>query len=513
MHRTPLSPTCMWLALLLLAMTNPLFPKALPPSRLGQSHDTLDAFRTAQGDFVASKSKEYTLIVVTESKHQRILLGLKNRGFGMGMYNSFGGKFDHPDETVEQCASRELQEETNILVTADVIKKHKVGILRMTFEDSPTEMILHLFHVYIDIHKHTIQECEEITPQWYDDWHQIPLDNMFADDSLWLTQLLTSKAPISINGWYHFQAGGQDTNTILFYYMNVQPKQSFTLEQKLFHKLHDNQIHSPSVKEFKESFAFCNAVRAFFGKFDKNSFDVIIDVAGGHGALAALLLITTSAQEAIVIDPANVGNGNVERAWKEFYPKKILKYRYECLRVGLPDELQRVLQTTSPRRVLVMACHACQHLSEEILDIACRFGVHAAVMPCCQKDTSPGSSWKSTSKNLSIPIEKVMDILLAGKMMAFPNYDVRMKCMDPKITPQNRIILCRVLDKDDTTQQTVVEESHKKLETAYKRAHASQISVPRKSPTWEVTNRIPGGMYLTLGFATGIFTALAFRKR
>jgi 8-oxo-dGTP pyrophosphatase MutT (NUDIX family) len=505
----------MWLVLLLLAMTNPLFPKALPPSRLGQSHDTLDAFRTAQGDFVASKSKEYTLVVVTESKHtQRILLGLKNRGFGVGMYNSFGGKFDHPDETVEQCASRELQEETNILVTANVMKRHKVGILRMTFEDSPTEMILHLFHVYIDATKHTIQDCEEITPQWFDDWHQIPLDNMFADDSLWLTQLLTSKVPISMNGWYHFQAGGQDTNTILDYYMNVQPKQSFTLEQQLFHKLHDNQIHSPSVKEFKEGFAFCNAVRAFFGKFDKDSFDVIIDVAGGHGALAALLLITTSAQEAIVIDPANVGNGNVERAWKDFYRNKTLKYRYECLRAGLPDELQRVLQTTSPRRVLVVACHACQHLSEEILDIACRFGVHAAVMPCCQKDTSPGSSWKSTSKNLSIPIEKVMDILLAGKMMAFPNYDVRMRCMDPKITPQNRIITCRALDKDDTTQQAVVEESHKKLEIAYKRAHASQITAPRrKSTILEVTNRIPGGMYLTLGFATGVFTALAFRKR
>jgi 8-oxo-dGTP pyrophosphatase MutT (NUDIX family) len=503
---------------------NPLFPKALPPSRLGQSHDTLDAFRTALGDFVASQEKEYTLVVVTEStskdqRRGRILLGFKNRGFGMNMYNSFGGKFDHPDETVEQCASRELQEETNIFVTPDVMKRRKVGILRMTFEDGPMEMIIHLFHIYIDATKHTIQDCEEITPQWFDDWYQIPFDNMFADDSLWLTQLLTSKVPISINGWFHFQAGGQDTNTILDYYMNVQPKQqqSFTLEQQLFHKLHDNQIHSPSVKEFKEAFAFCNSVRAFFGKFDKNSFDVIIDVAGGHGALAALLLITTSAQEAIVIDPANVGSGNVEHAWKEFYRNKTLTYRYECLRGGLPDELQRVLRTTtSPRRVLVVACHACQHLSEEILEIACRFGVHVAVMPCCQKDTSPGSSWKSTSKNLSIPMEKVMDILLAGKMMAFPNYDVRMKCMDPKITPQNRIILCRpLLDAHDTRQQAVVEESHKKLETAYKRAHASQITTPRKSTTLEVssTNRISGGMYLTLAFATGIVTALAFRRR
>jgi hypothetical protein len=72
-----------------------------------------------------------------------------------------------------------------------------------------------------------------------------------------------------------------------------------------------------------------------------------------------------------------------------------------------------------------------------------------------------------------------------------------------------------LLGAHDTRQQAVVEESHKKLETAYKRAHASQITTPRKSTTLEVssTNRISGGMYLTLAFATGIVTALAFRRR
>lgn len=32
-------------------------------------------------------------------------------------------------------------------------------------------------------------------------------------------------------------------------------------------------------------------------------------------------------------------------------------------------------------RVLVVACHACQHLAEEVLDIAARFGAHVCVMP------------------------------------------------------------------------------------------------------------------------------------
>ena len=84
------------------------------------------------------------------------------------------------------------------------------------------------------------------------------------------------------------------------------------------------------MKEFKESFAFCNAVKHFFGR---KSFDVVVDVAGGHGALGALLMITTdTAEDAVVIDPANVGNGGVQRAWGEQLRGKTLRFRHECLR-------------------------------------------------------------------------------------------------------------------------------------------------------------------------------------
>jgi 8-oxo-dGTP pyrophosphatase MutT (NUDIX family) len=69
-----------------------------------------------------------------QQPQQRILLGTKNRGFGTGKYNSFGGKFLHDDdgdgdgggdddgdvikveETIEECACRELEEETNIKI-------------------------------------------------------------------------------------------------------------------------------------------------------------------------------------------------------------------------------------------------------------------------------------------------------------------------------------------------------------------------------------------------------------
>lgn len=261
------------------------------------------------------------------------------------------------------------------------------------------------------------------------------------------------------------------------------------MKKCLFHALHDNGIHSPSIKEFKECWAFCNTVRNAFKlsstRNDKSAkrscIDVVIDVAGGHGALAAMFLICTSAQRAVVVDPANVGGGGVKRAWAQFLRSdQIFSYRYECLRSGLPSELQYALQSTQPDKILVVACHACSHLSEEIINIACSCGVHVAVMPCCQRDFSPGMPWKATSKTLSIPVAYVIDLLQCGKIMSRETHEVRMKFIDPAITPQNRIIVCKALpnavekQQHHHNRQSSIEEAHAKLKIAYRKAHAPQ---------------------------------------
>ncbi|VEU42334.1 unnamed protein product [Pseudo-nitzschia multistriata] len=533
------------------------FPRQLSDSRLGEKHETLDDFHRCTSRTNVQESKEYTLVVVTETfpkaetqapttndkidkeipqptissqaENTRILLGMKNRGFGCGYYNSFGGKFLNDEETAEACACRELEEETNLKVGLDEMAKSKVGIQRYTFENHPTEMVMHVFWIHLEetlAYKggcHDVRECDEITPMWFDNINAIPFDNMFADDSLWLTTLLSSPLPIEINGSYHFQENCQDTNTILHYHMDVQKKKpKFSMEQRLFHTLHKNHSNLLSIKEFKECYAFCNGVRTTFGrnKNKKISFDIVIDVAGGHGALGALFLICTSASKAIVLDPANVGGGRIQQAWGKFMGQdKQLSYRRECLRTGLPDELKQALQMTTRYRILVVACHACQHLSEEILEIACRFGVHAAVMPCCQKDRSVGSTWKAASKNLSIPVAKMMDILQCGKMMALGSHNVRLKCIDSKITPQNRIIVCRALDENEIIEsrrhsQTEVDRAHSKLELVYQKAHTVPGSVheSKKMPNFKNFAAQSPVWYMAAGFVAG-FLASSVRKK
>jgi hypothetical protein len=146
-------------------------------------------------------------------------------------------------------------------------------------------------------------------------------------------------------------------------------------------------------------------------------------------------------------------------------------------------------------------------LSEEILEIACGFGVSAAVMPCCQKDPSPGSTWKATSKNLGIPVEKVMDLLLAGKMMSWPNtgnaYDVRIKMIDEKITPQNRIVLCRYLENPKRS----TDEAHEKLKRIYRKAHENN----RRDFDWIGEHICVKS--LAIGLALGLVLSFTLAKR
>ncbi|XP_032250060.1 7,8-dihydro-8-oxoguanine triphosphatase isoform X1 [Phoca vitulina] len=83
-------------------------------------------------------SRLYTLVLVLQP--QRVLLGMKKRGFGAGRWNGFGGKVQD-GETIEDGAKRELQEESGLTVDA----LHKVGHVVFEFVGEPELMDVHIF--------------------------------------------------------------------------------------------------------------------------------------------------------------------------------------------------------------------------------------------------------------------------------------------------------------------------------------------------------------------------------
>jgi 8-oxo-dGTP pyrophosphatase MutT (NUDIX family) len=524
-----------------------VFQHAIPSHRLGSRHESLTSYQEAAPPHYDDASpKEFSLVVVLSSNfytndtsNTRILLGKKKRGFGKGFYNCFGGKLEKSkgeDKHPARGAVRELLEETGIAVPLSVMEKGSVGTINFTFEDRDVNkaMKVHLYCVFLSdggvqdvnlqrmqplptvtIDANQIKGCDEIEPEWFDNVYDIPLHQMFADDTLWLTMLLKhyddliqQGNKLMFNAWFHFHPGGAQTNSIMHHYIQLckcnntqqlptstnQPQSTpkYTLEKRLFHALHLNHIHSPSIKEFKESWAMANAVRSFMKEGERMEY--VIDVAGGHGALAAMfLLLVPNCRSAVVIDPAVVnGKEGVLQAWESFWATsdatttKELRHRHECLRTGLRDELNSILRNkdrdkVQSTNVLVVACHACQHLTDETLQIASEYGVNAAVMPCCQKDHA--GYWKSLTKRLakggSVSIGTLMDLLAAGKMSAWESgakagvkYQVKMKLMDESISPlQNRMILCKAVARGDEGDKAKMELAHQKLTFAYRRAH------------------------------------------
>ncbi|KAK0049285.1 7 8-dihydro-8-oxoguanine triphosphatase isoform X4 [Biomphalaria pfeifferi] len=127
--------------------------------------------------------KILTLVFVREPG--KILLGLKKRGFGCGLWNGFGGKVEK-NETILQGAKRELVEECGI--QADVLER--IGLINFEFENDPVIMEVHVFLTFHYIGDPV--ETEEMKPEWYKDG-EIPFNQMWPDDKYWFPYMLQKR--------------------------------------------------------------------------------------------------------------------------------------------------------------------------------------------------------------------------------------------------------------------------------------------------------------------------------
>ncbi|MFA5931193.1 MAG: 8-oxo-dGTP diphosphatase [archaeon] len=128
-------------------------------------------------------AKVMTLAFIREG--DKILLGMKKRGFGAGRWNGFGGKV-HPEETIEAAVAREFEEECGVKVT----QTEQFGLINFEFRGKPEILEVHFFKVL----KYTGEatESEEMKPQWFD-ITKIPFESMWKDDPYWMPLFLKGK--------------------------------------------------------------------------------------------------------------------------------------------------------------------------------------------------------------------------------------------------------------------------------------------------------------------------------
>lgn len=125
------------------------------------------------------------LTLGTITTKDKILLGMKKRGFGEGRWNGFGGKLEE-GESVEDGMKREMFEESGVKVE----EMEKRGIINFIFTKDQKEMQVHIYKIT----KYTSDsiETEEMKPQWFE-LTKIPYEQMWPDDKIWMPLFLTNK--------------------------------------------------------------------------------------------------------------------------------------------------------------------------------------------------------------------------------------------------------------------------------------------------------------------------------
>src|SRR5688572_27583277 len=155
----------------------------------------------------------------------------------------------------------------------------------------------------------------------------------------------------------------------------------------------------------------------------------VVDVAGGHGLLAhLLLLLDDSSPDAVVVDPSRpASSGPLQRAIVAAWPR--LDGRITFLEADLGE-------VTLAATDLVVSSHACGALTDRILDAAISASARLAILPCCHDletcDAGPLAGW------LGGPL--AIDAVRAMRLQA-RGYQVRTQTIPSAITPQNRLLV------------------------------------------------------------------------
>lgn len=143
--------------------------------------------------------KVLTLCIVRQG--DKVLLGMKKRGFGEGRWNGFGGKVQE-GESIEEAMLREFEEEAGLRLTSF----EKRGVIEFQYKNEESK--IHETHLFCaTAFEGEPVETEEMRPQWFA-LGEIPFDSMWPDDRYWFPLFLEGK---KFKGHFLFQ----DFNVIL----------------------------------------------------------------------------------------------------------------------------------------------------------------------------------------------------------------------------------------------------------------------------------------------------------
>lgn len=195
--------------------------------------------------------------------------------------------------------------------------------------------------------------------------------------------------------------------------------------ETLFDRLARAVCHAGCLprKELYEAWEVARRVRRLFrgGR--------VIDLGGGHGLLAQLMLILDdSSPSALVIDTALPPSAaKLHDVLIDAWPR--LSGRVTFVMGGLQEA--ELLSTD-----LVVSSHACGSLTDVVLARAAAVRARVAVLPCCHDfevcDTGAISGW--VDRALAVDIQRAARLEQAG-------YRIWTQSIPARVTPKNRLLI------------------------------------------------------------------------
>ena len=154
----------------------------------------------------------------------------------------------------------------------------------------------------------------------------------------------------------------------------------------------------------------------------------VVDVAGGHGLLAyVMLILDDTSPVAFVVDPKPPPSGaalgrELVQAWPRLAGRVTTRRDLESIDIGAGDVL--------------VSSHACGRLTDVVLERAAAARARVAVLPCCHAFAACDSGGLDGWLGRALAI----DVVRAARLQA-GGYRVWTQAIPSEITPKNRLLL------------------------------------------------------------------------
>jgi hypothetical protein len=155
----------------------------------------------------------------------------------------------------------------------------------------------------------------------------------------------------------------------------------------------------------------------------------VIDVGGGHGLLAhIMLLLDRASPQALVVDPSPPPSASrLSEALITEWPRLDGRVR------AIAEDIRKVPLGTEE---VIVSSHACGALTDHVIEAAIKASAPVAVLPCCHDleacDAGPLQGWLDGA--LAIDAMRAMRLSAAG-------FTVKTQTIPAAITPKNRLLI------------------------------------------------------------------------